>query len=68
MGYSHSPQKYAEPINLFSQQSFNPWLNLHRPCLFATEIVSPKGKIVKRYKHKNVKTPLECLVFWGEQE
>ncbi len=30
--------------------------------MFATEIVSPKGKIVKRYNHKDVKTPLECLV------
>ena len=67
MGYSHIPQKYAEPINLFYQQSFNPWLNLHRPCLFATEIVSPKGKIVKRYKHKDVKTPLECLVLLDKQ-
>ena len=66
-GSSHIPQKYAEPINLFYQQSFNPWLNLHRPCLFATEIVSPKGKIVKRYKHKDVKTPLECLVLLDKQ-
>ena len=49
------------------EQSFNPWLNLHRPCLFATEIVSPKGKIVKRYKHKDVKTPLECLVLLDKQ-
>ena len=67
MGYSHIPQRYAEPINLFYQQSFNPWLNLHRPCLFATEIVSPKGKILKRYKHKDVKTPLECLVLLDKQ-
>jgi transposase InsO family protein len=62
MGYSHIPQQYAKPINAFYQEIFNPWLNLHRPCLFATEIVSPKGKIIKRYKHKDVKTPLECLV------
>jgi hypothetical protein len=67
MGYSHIPQRYAEPINLFYQHSFNPWLNLHRPCLIATEIVSPKGKIVKRYKHKDVKTPLECLVLLDKQ-
>ena len=61
MGYSHIPQQYAEPINVFYQTIFNPWLNLHRPCLFATETVSPKGKIVKRYKHADVATPLECL-------
>ena len=61
MGYSHIPQQYAEPINAFYQTTFNPWLNLHRPCLFATETVNAKGKIVKRYKHADVKTPLECL-------
>ena len=61
MGYDHIPQEYAKPINAFYQETFNPWLNLHRPCLFATEVVSPKGKIVKRYKHEDVKTPLECL-------
>lgn len=42
-------------------------LNLHRPSMFATEIVSPKGKIVKRYNHKDVKTPLECLVLLDKQ-
>jgi hypothetical protein len=67
MGYSHIPQEYAEPINHFYQQCFNPWLNLHRPSMFATEIVSPKGKIVKRYNHKDVKTPLECLVLLDKQ-
>jgi hypothetical protein len=35
---------------------------MHRPCLFATEVVSDKGKIKKVYKNKDAKTPLECLV------
>jgi hypothetical protein len=61
MGYSHIPQKYAQPINTFYQEVFNPWLNLHRPCMFATETVSPKGKVVKRYRTQDVKTPLVCL-------
>ncbi len=61
MGTSHIPQKYAAPINAFYQEVFNPWLNLHRPCLFATEVVSDKGKTIKRYKHEDVKTPLACL-------
>ena len=42
MGYSHIPQKHAKPINAFFQEMFNPWLNLHRPCMFATEVISPK--------------------------
>ena len=66
MSRAHIPQEYANSINAFYQETFNPWLNLHRPCLFATEITSPKGKIVKRYKHENVKTPLECLVQLSE--
>ena len=61
MGYSRIPQKYAKPINAFYQAVFNPWLNLHRPCMFATDDVSTKGKVVKRYRHKDVKTPLEAL-------
>lgn len=65
MGYEHIPQKYAKPINAFYLETFNPWLNFHRPCMFATEIISPKGKIVKRYKGEDVKTPLECLVQLG---
>ncbi|MBK9442621.1 MAG: DDE-type integrase/transposase/recombinase [Comamonadaceae bacterium] len=61
MGYSHIPQKYAKPINEFFANTFNSWLNMHRPCLFATEVVSDKGKIKKVYKHADVKTPLERL-------
>jgi hypothetical protein len=61
MGYSHIPQKFAKPINAFYQEVFNPWLNLHRPCMFASETVSPKGKVVKRYRHEDVKTPLAAL-------
>ena len=67
MGYSHIPQKHAKPINAFFQEMFNPWLNLHRPCMFATEVVSPKGKIIKRYLHEDVKMPLECLALLDEK-
>ena len=62
MGYSHVPKKYAKPINAFYEGVFNSWLNLHRPCLFATEIVSEKGKIKKVYRNEDAKTPLERLV------
>ena len=61
MGYSHIPQKYAKPINAFYQEVFNPWLNLHRPCMFASQTLSPKGKLIKRYRHEDVKTPLAAL-------
>jgi hypothetical protein len=68
MGYSHIPQEYAVPINTFYRETFNPWLNLHRPCLFATSITNAKGKIVKRYKHEDVKTPLACLAQLSAKE
>ena len=68
MGYEHIPQQYAKPINAFYQETFNPWLNLHRPCMFATETISPRGKIIKRYKHDEVKTPLECLAQLCEKD
>jgi len=67
MGYAHIPKQHAKLINAFYQSVFNPWLNWHRPCLYATEVVSPKGKIVKRYRHKDVKTPLECLAQLNEK-
>lgn len=63
MGYSHILQQYANPINAFYAETFNPWLNLHRPCLFATEVTRPKkGQIVKCYRPEAVKTPLACRV------
>ncbi len=67
MGYSHIPKKYAKPINAFYEGVFNSWLNLHRPCMYATDIVSEKDKIKKVYKHEDVKTPLECLVLLTEK-
>ena len=61
MGYSHIPRQFADPINRFYASVSNPWLNYHRPCMFATETITTKGKIVKRYGHEDVKTPLEKL-------
>ena len=68
MGYSHIPQHFAAPINEFYKAVFNPWLNLHRPCIFATEVVTAKGKIIKTYSHKNVQTPLERLTQLNQSE
>ena len=62
MGYAHIPKEYAQLINIFYQKFFNPWLNLHRPCMFASTKVNDKNKVVKVYKHADIKTPLEALV------
>jgi hypothetical protein len=49
MGYSHIPRTYAQEINEFYQKFFNPYLNFHRPCGFATTSVDHKGKEKKKY-------------------
>ncbi len=62
MGYSHIPQRFATRVNAFYAEHLNPYLNLHRPCLFATELVDAKGKVRKVYRPKDVQTPLERLL------
>lgn len=60
-GYSHIPQRFASPINDFCQTHFVPYLNFHRPCLFAVEEMNKKGKIVRVYPQEQVMTPWEKL-------
>jgi len=60
-GYSHIPQRFAAPINTFCREYLNPYVNLHRPCLFAKEVIDAKGKIRKTYPHDMVQTPLDKL-------
>ena len=58
-GYIHIPQHYAERINQFNKTALNPYINYHRPCLFATIEVDKKGKQKKKYQYKNMMTPYE---------
>ncbi len=58
-GYSHIPQRYAEKINRFNFNALNPYVNYHRPCLYATVTVDEKGKIKKTYKFNDVMTPYD---------
>ena len=62
LGYEHIPQCYAAEVNTFCAEHLNPYLNFHRPCLFAEEITDKKGKIRKRYPQRLVMTPFEKLV------
>jgi transposase InsO family protein len=61
LGYMHIPQHWADPINKMNQQYLNPYLNYHRPCLFAESKVDDKGKERKIYRYKLVMTPYEKL-------
>ena len=54
-------QRFAAPINDFCREFLNPYVNLHRPCLFAKEVVDAKGKIRKTYPQALIQTPLDRL-------
>lgn len=49
MGYFYINQKYAPIINEFMISTFNPYLNFHKPCGFATITTDKKGKQKKKY-------------------
>src|SRR5437868_1978135 len=44
MGYGYIEQKHAKRINDFYFNYFNEYINYHRPCAFATDLVDKKGK------------------------
>ncbi|HYN63638.1 MAG TPA: transposase family protein [Candidatus Limnocylindrales bacterium] len=62
-GYEHIAQRHAARFNTFCREFLNPFLNLHRPCLFATELADPKkpGRIKRVYRPKDAMTPLDKL-------
>lgn len=49
MGYIHIEKQYAPLVNSFYDAFFNEYLNYHRPCGYATEIMNKKGKVKKVY-------------------
>lgn len=61
LGYSHIPQRFATLVNAFCSDHLNPYLNFHRPCLFAETITDAKGRQRKRYPYTLMMTPYEKL-------
>ena len=62
-GYQHIPQRHATRFNTFCVEYLNPFLNFHRPCLFATDVADAKkpGRIKRVYRPKDAMTPLDKL-------
>ena len=62
-GYEHIPQRHARRFNTFCLEFLNPFLNFHRPCLFATDVADPKkpGRIKRVYRPRDAMTPLDKL-------
>lgn len=66
LGYMHIPRTFAPLINEWCRDYLNPYLNYHRQCAFATDVVDAKGKIRKVYK--DYLTPCEKLLLVPEIE
>jgi transposase InsO family protein len=60
MGYGHVAAPHAKRIQQFYEESFNAYLNLHRPCAQADVEVDANGKQTRRYQR--YQTPLETLL------
>jgi transposase InsO family protein len=61
LGYAHIPQRFAARVNAFTVTVLSPYLNYHRPCLFAEDVVDANGKRRKRYPYANLMTPYDKL-------
>ncbi len=61
LGYAHLPRRFAPLLNAFNHNTLSPFLNYHRPCLFPTEEIDPKGRLRKRYRDADLATPYEKL-------
>ena len=62
-GYAHIAQRHAARFNTFCIEYLNPYLNYHRPGLFATDVPDPKkpGRIKRVYRARDAMTPLDKL-------
>jgi len=61
IGYGHIPAIHAERVQKFYTAHFNPYLNYHRPCGFATVSKDQRGKRKRVYKADDYRTPYEKL-------
>ena len=60
-GHDHIPQRFAPEVNRFAQGTLSPFLNFHRPCLFATEYRDDNGRVRRKYLAGDVMTPYDRL-------
>ena len=60
-GHDHIPQRFAPEVNRFAQAILSPFLNFHRPCLFATEYRDASGRVRRKYLARDVMTPYAKL-------
>jgi hypothetical protein len=68
IGYGHIASEHAELLQKFYTAHFNPYLNFHRPCGFATVSLDARGKRQRRYPAQDYATPYEKLKSLPETE
>ncbi len=61
LGYGAIAAEHAEAWQKFYTAYFNPYLNFHRPCGYATVSTNSRGKRKRRYPHQDYRTPYEKL-------
>ena len=61
LGHEHIPARFADDVDAFARGHLSPFVNFHRPSLYATEYVGSKGKVRRKYLRDDVKTPYEKL-------
>lgn len=61
IGYIYIPRGKANVVNEFYKNSFNDYLNYHRPCAFSETKIDTKGKEIKYYPKDNYLRPYEKL-------
>ena len=57
LGHEHIPIRFAGDVDIFAREHLSPFLNFHRPCLFATERTDAKGKVRRTCRREDVATP-----------
>jgi hypothetical protein len=62
IGYGPIAAEHAEGWQKFYTAHFNPYLNFHRPCAYATVTTNARGKRRRTYPYKDYRTPLAKLM------
>lgn len=68
IGYGPIASEHAEALQQFYTTHFNPYLNFHRPCGYATVVTNARGKRKRTYRHTDYRTPYEKLTSLKEWE
>jgi transposase InsO family protein len=61
IGYGHIASEHSEELQKFYTAHFNPYLNYHRPCGYATVTVDGRGKRRRSYPVEDYATPYETF-------